>query len=208
MSEPAVQLTPDDYGLGSHMLPVGSVHRQGVGWSGVLCLIATEASLFGYLIFSYCYFAVQMPPSWSPEPHPSMRLALPNTIILLASSVAVWWSERGVRSGARGQHRAGLALGILLGILFLTIQCFEWYQKPFSITSGAYGSLYFTITGFHMAHVAAGVLALAVVLIWSEAGYFDQRRNAPVLISSLYWHFVDAVWLALFAMFYVAPYLR
>ena len=64
MSEPAVQLTPDDYGLGSHMLPVGSVHRQGVGWSGVLCLIATEASLFGYLIFSYCYFAVQMPPSW------------------------------------------------------------------------------------------------------------------------------------------------
>ncbi len=59
-----------------------------------------------------------------------------------------------------------------------------------------------------MAHVAVGVLALAVVLIWSEAGYFDQRRNAPVLISSLYWHFVDAVWLALFAMFYVAPYLR
>jgi heme/copper-type cytochrome/quinol oxidase subunit 3 len=203
-----VHATSADYGLESRALPVGNIHRQGLGWSGVLCLIATEGSLFGYLIFSYCYFAVQMPASWSPEPHPSMKLALPNTIILLASSVAVWWSERGVRVGARGQHRGGLALGILLGIIFLVIQGFEWHDKPFNLTSGAYGSLYFTITGFHMAHVAVGVLALATVLIWSEAGYFDQRRNAPVLISSLYWHFVDAVWLGLFTMFYLAPYLR
>jgi cytochrome c oxidase subunit III len=189
-------------------LPVGNIHRQGLGWSGVLCLIASEGALFSYLLFSYCYFAVQMPPSWNPEPHPSMKLALPNTIILLLSSVAVWWSERGVRSGARGQHRGGLAAGIVLGVIFLVIQLLEWKAKPFSLTSGAYGSLYFTITGFHMAHVAVGVLALAAVLIWSECGYFDRRRNAPVLISSLYWHFVDAVWLLLFTTFYVAPYLR
>lgn len=189
-------------------LPVGSFYRLGLGWSGVLCLIATEGALFGYLIFSYCYIAVQMPGSWSPEPHPSVKLALPNTIILLLSSVAVWWGERGVRSGARGQHRGGLALGIVLGIIFLIVQAFEWKTKTFTLTSGLYGSLYFTITGFHMAHVAIGVLALAAVLIWSERGYFDHRRNAPVLISSLYWHFVDAVWLVLFTMFYIAPYLR
>lgn len=209
MSDTAMNGTSlNDSSLLGRMLPVGSVHRQGLGWSGVLCLIATEGALFAYLIFSYCYFAVQMPPSWSPEPHPKLTLALPNTIILLLSSVAVWWSERGVRSGARGQHRGGLALGIVLGIIFLVIQAFEWYGKTFSITSGSYGSLYFTITGFHMAHVAVGVLALTAVLIWSERGYFDRRRNAPVLISSLYWHFVDGVWCVLFAMFYIAPYLR
>lgn len=198
----------EDSGRAMPALPVGSFHRLGLGWSGVLCLIATEGALFGYLIFSYCYIAVQMPPSWDPEPHPSVKLALPNTIILLLSSVAVWWSERGVRSGARGQHRGGLALGIVLGIIFLIVQAFEWYAKTFTLTSNLYGSLYFTITGFHMAHVAIGVLALAAILIWSERGYFDRRRNAPVLIGSLYWHFVDAVWLVLFTMFYIAPYLR
>jgi cytochrome c oxidase subunit III len=189
-------------------LSVGSVHRQGLGWSGVLCLIATEAALFSYLIFSYCYVAVQLPPTWTPEPHPSMKLALPNTIVLLASSVTVWWSERGVRQGARGQHRGGLAAGVVLGLIFLVVQIFEWRAKTFTLTSDLYGSFYFTITGFHMAHVAVGVVALAVVLIWSELGYFDRRRNAPVLISSLYWHFVDGVWLVLFTMFYLTPYLR
>ncbi len=197
-----------DTSLQLRSLPVGSIHRQGLGWSGVLCLIATEGALFSYLIFSYCYFAVQMPASWYPEPHPSLKLALPNTIILLLSSVTVWWSERNVRRGGRWQHRAGLAAGIVLGLIFLVIQAFEWQEKTFTLSSGSYGSLYFTITGFHMAHVAVGVLALATVLIWSEFGYFDTRRNAPVLISSLYWHFVDAVWVVLFTMFYLTPYLR
>jgi len=87
------------------------------------------------------------------------------------------------------------------------VQGFEWKAKKFSLASGSYGSLYFTITGFHMAHVIAGLAMLSAVLIWSVLGYFNPRRHAPVSISSIYWHFVDAVWLAVFFTFYVSPYL-
>lgn len=73
--------------------------------------------------------------------------------------------------------------------------------------SSLYGSLFFTITGFHMVHVVAGVMSLAVVFAWVALGYFDTRRNAPVLIVSIYWHFVDAVWIVVFTTLYLAPYL-
>ncbi len=138
--------------------PVGSNGRNSAGWWGVLCLIATEAALFSYLLFSYYYLAVQYGPSWSPEPHPKLALALPNTVILLSSSVAVWWGERGLKRGRRGQHLVGYGLAIALGIIFVVVQLFEWKAKSFSIRSGAYGSLYFTVTGFHMLHVVVGLV--------------------------------------------------
>lgn len=188
-------------------LPVGALERNSVGWWGMLCLIATEGSLFAYLLFTYAYFAVRFGADWLPEPHPPLRLSLPNTVILLLSSVAVWWAERGVKRGRRGDHLVGLAVGIALGLVFLTVQAFEWKAKTFSLTSGSYGSIYFTITGLHMAHVVVGLVILAVVFAWSAAGYFTPRRHTPVLISSAYWHFVDAVWLAVFTTFYVTPYL-
>lgn len=189
------------------LLPVGARGRNSVGWWGMLCLIATEASLFAYLLFSYYYTAVQRGPSWSPEPHPSLRLSGPNTLVLLASSVAVWWGEAGCKRERRAQHLVGLGLGVLLGGAFLVIQGFEWKAKTFTLESGSYGSLFFVITGFHMAHVIAGVGILAAVFGWSFAGLFSARRHAPVSISAIYWHFVDAVWLCVFFTFYVSPYL-
>jgi heme/copper-type cytochrome/quinol oxidase subunit 3 len=188
-------------------LPVGALGRNSVGWWGMLCLIATEASLFAYLLFSYYYMAVQRGPAWSPEPHPDLTLAAPDTIILLASSVAVWWGEKGVKQGRRGQHIIGQSLAIVLGVLFVVIQAFEWKSKTFGLATDAYGSLYFTITGFHMAHVIVGVSMLIVVLIWSLIGYFSPRHHARVTIASIYWHFVDAVWLCVFFTFYLSPYL-
>jgi cytochrome c oxidase subunit III len=188
-------------------LPVGAKGRNSVGWWGMLCLIATEASLFAYLLFSYYFIALQRGASWAPERHPSLKLALPNTIILLASSVAVQWGEEGAKKGRRGHQLGGLAIGIALGVVFLVVQGFEWRAKDYHLASGSYGSLYFTITGFHMAHVVAGLGILIAVWIWSALGYFNPRRHAPVSISSIYWHFVDAVWLAVFFTFYVTPYL-
>jgi heme/copper-type cytochrome/quinol oxidase subunit 3 len=188
-------------------LPVGALGRNSVGWLGMLCLIATEASLFAYLLFSYAYFAVRFGPDWLPLRHPSLTLAGPDTVILLSSSVAVWWGEKGAAEGRRGRLLAGLGLGIALGLVFLIVQIIEWKTKTFSLSSGAYGSFYFTITGFHMAHVIVGVIILAVVFAWSAAGDFTPRRHEPVVISSAYWHFVDIVWLVVFASFYIAPYL-
>jgi len=188
-------------------LPVGALGRNSVGWLGMLCLIATEASLFAYLLFSYAYFGVRFGPSFLPTQHPSLLLAGPDTVILLLSSVAVWWGEKGASQGRRGRLLAGLGMAIALGVTFLIVQIFEWKTKTFSLTSSAYGSFYFTITGFHMAHVIVGLVILSVVFAWSAAGDFTRRRHEPVVISSAYWHFVDGVWLVVFATFYLAPYL-
>ncbi len=188
-------------------LPVGSLRYNATGWWGMLCLIATEASLFIYLLFSYYFFAVQHGKSWLPDPHPSIALSGPDTIVLILSSVAVWWGEGGIKKGDRARHLIGTGIAIGLGVIFLVVQVFEWKGKTFTPQSGSYGSLFFTITGFHMAHVIVGVLVLSVVFVWSAAGLFNERRYMPVTIASSYWHFVDVVWLAVFFTFYISPLL-
>ena len=74
----------------------------------------------------------------------------------------------------------------------------EWHDHPYGLTAHLYGSLYFTITGFHMAHVVVGLIVLLLLLLWTALGYFDERRCAALTIGGLYWHFVDVVWLFIF----------
>jgi cytochrome c oxidase subunit 3 len=186
-------------------LPVGSIDRRASGWWGMLTVIMTEGSLFAFLLFSYYYFAVQYGRQFLPDELPKFRLSLPNTIILLLSSGAVWWAERAAKRGARSQLILGLLIGFVLGAAFVGVQYLEWSDKPFTLASSSYASLYFTITGFHMAHVIAGLIVIAALLVWSWLGYFDTERNAPVSIGAVYWHFVDAVWLTLFFTFYITP---
>ena len=186
-------------------LPVGSLGRRAGGWYGMLAVIMTEGALFAYLLFSYYYFAVQYGREFLPPELPKFLLSLPNTVILLASSVAAWFAERGLHMGRKDNLVWGLAATIALGVLFMVIQGAEWAEKPFTMASAAYGSLYFTITGFHMAHVAVGLIVLAFLLLWSWLDYFDTERSAPLAIGIVYWHFVDAVWLTLFFTFYITP---
>jgi len=185
-------------------LPVGPHDKQSSSWWGVLCLIATEAALFSYLEFSYYYFDVQLPHSWRPEP-PNMHLALPDTIVLFASSVFVWVAERAVKQGRRGKAMVNLLAGFVLGLIFLVVQGFEWKEKSFRPQSGPYGSLYFTTTGFHMAHVVAGLVGLFFIMLWLGMGLIDSKRNAALSNVAVYWHFVDAVWVTLFFMVYISP---
>ena len=92
-------------------------------------------------------------------------------------------------------------------MIFVAIQVFEWKSRSFSLSSHPYGSLYFTITGFHMAHVVVGLMILLALMVWEALGYFGPRRDAPPSLGAIYWHFVDAVWLAVFFTFYVTPHL-
>jgi cytochrome c oxidase subunit 3 len=197
----------DTLAMERRAMPVGSMRRHASGWWAMLCVILTEGAIFAYLLFSYFYFAIQPHDAWPPGGLPHLGLALPNTIVLIVSSIAVTWAERGIKRGNRGQLIAGLLIGLLLGIVFAVVQWFEWREKPFSMNSDAYGSLYFTTTGFHMAHVLAGLLILFWLVIWSLLGYFDRVRHAHVSIGMLYWHFVDLVWIAVFLTFYVTPHL-
>jgi heme/copper-type cytochrome/quinol oxidase subunit 3 len=186
-------------------LPFGSVDKKGVGWWGVVGLIATEAALFAYLLFGFVFTAVQNGPSWGPAHPPHLRLAGPNTVLLLLSSLAVWWGEEGIKAGRKARLLAGFGAALALGVVFIAVQLEEWREKPFVLNSNGYASHYFTITGFHLAHVAAGVLGLAATLVWGGLRYFDRDRHAPVTYVAAYWHFVDVVWLFVFSAFYLAP---
>ena len=187
-------------------LPVGSAGHNSTGWFGLLCLIATEGSLFAYLLFSYAYFGAENSPEWLPTLHPSFKYGLPGTVVLLASSGTVWWSERGMRKGDRRQHLIGLVATIVLGLAFIGLELLDWRDKGFTLSSRAYGSFYFVITGFHLMHVIVGIAVLSAVLGWSIAGYFTERRHLHVTISGAYWHFVDVVWVFVFSTFFLAPY--
>jgi heme/copper-type cytochrome/quinol oxidase subunit 3 len=188
-------------------LPVGSAARHASGWWGMWCLIATEASLFGYLLFSYGYLAARAHGDWVPE-LPRLRIALPNTILLLASSAVLYWGERGIRNGRRARLAVSLSLTLAMGLGFSALQGLEWRNKTFHPGDSAYASSYFIITGFHMLHVAAGLVTLAFLLAWTLLAKFGAERHCAVSVGALYWHFVDAVWLAVFTALYLTPYLQ
>jgi len=188
-------------------LPVGALDTRASGWWAMIFTVFTEASLFAYLLFSYYYLAVQ-PHAAGTFPEggpPPLGIASINTAILLASSAAVAWAQLGIERNNKSRLVAGLGIGALLGAVFLVIQGFEWSDRPFRLSSTPYSSLYYVITGFHMAHVAVGVLMLLALTFWSGQGLFNSRRFAHIHVGALYWHFVDAVWLAVFFTFYITP---
>jgi heme/copper-type cytochrome/quinol oxidase subunit 3 len=175
------------------------------GWWGMVLLIATEAALFGYLLFSYFYVGSMARGAWPPGGPPGLHLALPNTLLLLASSATMWWAESGIRAGERARLGRGLLATLILGGIFLTIQGFEYSQTPFRAQTDAHGSLFYVITGFHSAHVAVGLVMLAVVLVRTRLGHFRPTRHLAVTNTAWYWHFVDVVWLAVFTTLYLSP---
>lgn len=188
-------------------LPVGPIRRHGIGWWGAGTLIASEAALFAYLLFSYYYLGATNPTGWLLEPSPSLKLALPNTLLLLASSGVAWFAERGVLSMKRTQALLGFGAAFLMGAAFAVVQIQEWREKAYGLGTSSYGSLYFVTTGFHMAHVFVGLLILAALFLWTALDYFSPRRRLVVSAGVLYWHFVDVVWLFVFTTYYLTPYL-
>ncbi len=204
-----MSLVADDVRLyRGEALPVGSKGRLSSGWWGMLTVIATEAALFAYLLFSYFYVAAQATGRWPPHGPPKLGLAAAGTVLLVLGSATMWWGEKGIRAGRRGPLLVGLVSSIVLAVGFLVLEVIEWSGKDFSLASDAYGSLYYTVTGFHMLHVIVGALMLAMLAVWTALGYFGARRHSTISIAVLYWHFVTVVWIAVFVTFYVTPYLQ
>jgi heme/copper-type cytochrome/quinol oxidase subunit 3 len=188
-------------------LPVGPIGRHGIGYWGVGMLVVSEGCLFAYLLFAYYYTGASAQPGWVLEARPSLKLALPNTVLLLASSFVAWIGERGILDRQRAKALLGFGGAFVMGAVFAAVQWGEWADKPFGLGASSYASLYFVTTGFHMAHVIIGLGVLAALFAWTALDYFSPRRRLTIAAGVLYWHFVDAVWLFVFFTYYLTPYL-
>jgi cytochrome c oxidase subunit 3 len=129
-----------------------------------------------------------------------------NTLLLLSSGVTVTWAHWGLVANKRKQLITGLALTILLGLLFIGLQAYE-YAEAYShlnlkMSTGVYGSTFYMLTGFHGFHVTLGATMLIVILLRTLKGHFTAERHFAFEAVAWYWHFVDVVWLGLFVVVY------
>jgi len=176
------------------------------GTIGMWFFILTEASLFLMLFFSYFYLGRQEI-LWPPDPPPKLWLPLPMLAILLTSSIILHWGEKGLKQGRRGRAKPAIAVTMLLGIAFLVLQGIEYADKlqHLTPTTSSYGSIFYAMTSLHGAHVVLGLFMLLYVLLLPELEP-DRPPHRPLHNASLYWHFVDAVWVFIVALVYVLPH--
>ncbi len=162
---------------------------------------------------SYFYIRFRTGPVWPPDgiEAPKLKLVLIMSAILWSSSIPVHLAHGAIRHGAQRRLRFYLALGFLLGAAFLALQCLVEYpdiaRHEFTPRTDAYGSMFFTITGLHGAHVAVGLLMSAWVQLRARQGAFDRHRHVSVQNFVMYWHFVDVVWVFVLATLYLSPHL-
>ncbi|MBI1252437.1 MAG: cytochrome c oxidase subunit 3 [Alphaproteobacteria bacterium] len=203
---------------------------------GMILFIASEVMFFVAWFWMYFELAIfhgvradWYVPTWDaataaawgswPPPHVEtfdpFHLPLMNTLILLLSGTTVTWAHHALQKGDRDGAKLGLLLTVLLGCLFTYVQFgIEYPEAGFrfgntgeTTTANIYGASFFMATGFHGAHVIIGTIFLAVCLIRLLAGHFTPTKHFGLEAAAWYWHFVDVVWLFLFAFVYVTPYL-
>ena len=130
-------------------------------------------------------------------------LPLLNTLILLTSGTTVTWAHHAVQTGNQRGAVNGLGLTIILGLLFTCVQAYEYMHASFPFSGNIYGATFFMATGFHGFHVIVGTIFLIVCWFRARAGHFTPERHFGFEAAAWYWHFVDVVWLFLFASIYV-----
>jgi heme/copper-type cytochrome/quinol oxidase subunit 3 len=175
---------------------------------GVLLFIISEANFFLMLILTYVYYHRESSATAAHYLEPA-RTGI-NTVILLSSSLAIWFAERNFKQEKHKSFRLWLLTTIILGAVFLFGQGIEWsglIVKNITISSGLFGSTFFTLTGFHGFHVFVGLVMLSILLGLAMTGNIRGRQSSAVGSISLYWHFVDAVWVVVFTVVYLGAYI-
>jgi cytochrome c oxidase subunit III len=174
---------------------------------GILLFIVSEIMLFGAFFASYFFIRVvanQGP--WPPEPYElPVAVAGVNTAILISSSFTIHLALEGAKHGNRRAMQLGLTATWLLGLTFLFIQINEYVHIGFSARDGAFGSIFYGLTGLHGAHVFVGLLLLTFANVRAYRGHFgtEPKDHLGVEVPGIYWHFVDVMWIIVFVTVYI-----
>jgi cytochrome c oxidase subunit III len=175
---------------------------------GMLLFIASEVMFFGGLFAAYFNARASVAPgAWHPPAGAHelemFPIALPLTLVLVASSFTMQFGVWAIRRGDQGALRTWTAVTLLLGVAFLIGQLYDYSILGFGVSDGPFGTVFYTLTGFHGAHVFGGAVGLTILLARAMQGQFSAQNHVAVEAVSIYWHFVDVVWIALFTTLYI-----
>ena len=169
------------------------------------CLIAAEAAIFTIFVVAYIFYIGKS--ITGPQPHDVLRVPVLFTICLLSSSLTIQFAVKLLRRGKVTSFALWWLLTLVLGAAFLAGTAREWrhliYDAGLTIQTNLFGTTYYSLVGLHAFHVTVGLLALATVAILALLGYVRQEHADRVEVLSMYWHFVDVVWVVVFVVVYI-----
>ena len=175
------------------------------GLVGMFSLIAAEAAIFIIFVVAYLFYAGKS--LAGPMPKDVLRTPVLYTVCLLSSSLTIHFATRAARQGSIRTFRNWWFGTVFLGAAFLYGTAREWYRLIFeeglTIRTNLFGTTFYSLVGLHGFHVIVGLILLAVVLTVTLLGYVGQEHADRLDVLSLYWHFVDAVWVVVFTVVYV-----
>ena len=175
------------------------------GKVGMACLIIAESAIFTIFVVAYLYYAGRS--LSGPTPREVLETPIFFTICLLSSSLTIHFAEKFLVRGSRGGFLGFWLLTIILGGLFLFGTGQEWhrliYEHGLTISTNLFGTTYYSLVGLHAFHVTAGLILLSIVFLFGLAGRVGAEQSARVETLSMYWHFVDAVWVVVFTVVYI-----
>jgi len=180
------------------------------GFWGMATLIATEGTIFLALLSSYFWLRAsseRWPPLGTELPDLSARTWI-FTGLLLGSSIPIFFADAAIERGSTAGLKAGLALSFTMGLAFLVNTFFDFQALEFGWDTHAYGSIFYVTVGLHALHVAAGLVFSLVIQAKAWLGFFDEENHAAVQVYSLYWHFVDGVWIFVFSSLFLSAHIR
>lgn len=172
--------------------------------------IGSESVFFLALILAYLYFWKSAHYEAATQQWLHIKTTGLFTVLLVGSSFTFWKAEQHFKEANYKDSKRWLAVTILLGLIFLAGQAHEYYnlvQHHLTFNQGEFGSSFYTLTGFHGLHVLLGLIVLGIILTLTLQGYIKHNVAQVVSTVGIYWHFVDAVWLVVFTVIYVLPYI-
>jgi cytochrome c oxidase subunit 3 len=186
---------------------VHSLTRPNMVSVGTIIWLSSELMFFAGLFAMYFTARARALEGWPPEPtHLNLPYATVFTLILVASSFTCQFGVFAAEQGNVYGLRRWFALTFVMGLTFVLGQAFEYVQlvhEGTTISSSTYGSVFYLTTGFHGLHVIGGLIAFVFLLIRSTMGRFTPAQATSAIVVSYYWHFVDVVWIGLFATIYL-----
>jgi cytochrome c oxidase subunit III len=169
------------------------------------CLIAAESAIFSIFVVAYLFYTGKS--LTGPQPRDVLRVPVFFTICLLSSSLTIHFAVKSLERGKARAFALWWLLTIVLGSLFLAGTAQEWhhliYEEGLTIQTNLFGTTYYSLVGLHAFHVTVGLLALASVSAFAVLGHVKKEHAGRVEVLSMYWHFVDAVWVVVFIVVYL-----